>query len=715
MRKVGSGGSTGEGVERRFVSAVFAPNLAPPPPPPTTNSAEAAAAANYKEELNPEAFQSLDAGSDSDGDSEGNDVWMKMVGWEREREKEGRVVSAVFTPNLAPPPPPPPPPPPVSESALPATTDSAEPAVAANYKEKSDSEALLSLDAGSESDGDSERCDVLMGWEREGGRRVVSADFTPDFSPPPPPPEPETAPPPTTDGIDEGEPEAEVEAVEKDGDKGDMGTPLCLNSSLRPMSFNAWERERETGSSFSVMGEGENGLGWEAAKAAWLYGHDGDEGVEYTASNLVGDESGNGIVRSGVSVDGNGEKFVAGPAVLSDAAEPERNFTTTLALPAPSSCMYSEAASWERERVRKGSTSWPLEVEMEGEGEIDFEGVYMMNLNAVGDKSEKGSVWSVVDGSEEGTGVKKGEDILVSAGPDATSAPTHNPELVSISHSTPVPAGGDTTTSANDEQPPTQPPLHASPPPSPDAAGELEAEIAAGRARPGRLKTRVQFGTARYRDVFGNDDWWSTSVQKRRLGKGYDRERERRAGSSRDSPVEISDTEEESRLEDTEVLSRTLQMESEEEQRLSERECELEVQLASSKALLETFKERLEVVERSVGEMEREDESVGPAIQDARPSSINPAGRPALTPTGSAMTFIKHALSYIFPSTSEPSPTLTTSASSASNHDTDPNQKIQRRDPPISALPSYLFLVGIGMFTVVLRVILRRLMRGATA
>jgi uncharacterized coiled-coil protein SlyX len=48
------------------------------------------------------------------------------------------------------------------------------------------------------------------------------------------------------------------------------------------------------------------------------------------------------------------------------------------------------------------------------------------------------------------------------------------------------------------------------------------------------------------------------------------------------------------------------------EERLAERERELEVQLANSKALLEALKKRLEAVERRVGEMEREAESEGP-------------------------------------------------------------------------------------------------------
>jgi hypothetical protein len=99
------------------------------------------------------------------------------------------------------------------------------------------------------------------------------------------------------------------------------------------------------------------------------------------------------------------------------------------------------------------------------------------------------------------------------------------------------------------------------------------------------------------------------------------------------------------RLEGTEALSRALQVgtEKDSEERLSQREGELALQLANSEALLEVVQKRLEMVERSMSEMERKSENDGPRL-------IVPGVAPAPTPNG-AIALIKHALSYLSIST----------------------------------------------------------------
>lgn len=131
-----------------------------------------------------------------------------------------------------------------------------------------------------------------------------------------------------------------------------------------------------------------------------------------------------------------------------------------------------------------------------------------------------------------------------------------------------------------------------------------------------------------------------------------------------------------------------------ERMRMALERAKLEDDVRVNKALLEEFRRRLEDVESKVEAMERaqeEDEKI------KNQSHSQPSTSTAL---------ISRALSYVYPSSSR--------TSSRGTNPRDVNGK-RPGDPPVSALPSYVLLVSIGMCAVVLRVVLKRVARGVKA
>lgn len=144
--------------------------------------------------------------------------------------------------------------------------------------------------------------------------------------------------------------------------------------------------------------------------------------------------------------------------------------------------------------------------------------------------------------------------------------------------------------------------------------------------------------------------------------------------------------------------------------RKTESELVLEAELARTRLLVRTFERRLKEVESRVEvmdvnlqrQMQREGEG------QARSIPISRASLPAVGGTSAASAIFKRALSYFYTTW----PSTTSTAPAASTAVSDPDRK-NASDPPVSALPSYVLLVSIGMCAVVLRVVLGRVVRGA--
>jgi hypothetical protein len=165
---------------------------------------------------------------------------------------------------------------------------------------------------------------------------------------------------------------------------------------------------------------------------------------------------------------------------------------------------------------------------------------------------------------------------------------------------------------------------------------------------------------------------------------------------------------------------------SEELERARENESQLGAELEATRILAGAFRKRLEEVERKIADMEIQHQRE----LEERTKSSSPSGSilPAFTAAssraahiGAATTLVTRALSYIYILPRSGSPPSNSSSASTSTP-LPPTEKRRRRgsssasgDPPVSALPTYVLLVGIGVCAVVLRVVLRRAMRNTKA
>lgn len=146
-----------------------------------------------------------------------------------------------------------------------------------------------------------------------------------------------------------------------------------------------------------------------------------------------------------------------------------------------------------------------------------------------------------------------------------------------------------------------------------------------------------------------------------------------------------------------------IQVESEEQLREAEKQAALalalETELTGTRALVELFRLRLEEVEKNIEEMQQREQGLEQErLQEARSQQENLAvsGKANDTNTGSSAALIQRALSYIYPT----------------QRKVDLSNRRRPGDPPVSALPSYVLLVSIGMCAVVLRVVLKRVSKG---
>jgi hypothetical protein len=147
------------------------------------------------------------------------------------------------------------------------------------------------------------------------------------------------------------------------------------------------------------------------------------------------------------------------------------------------------------------------------------------------------------------------------------------------------------------------------------------------------------------------------------------------------------------------------------------REKELEAELMRTKALVEAFRTRLERVEKKVEDMEETDRKREREAQtrNTRSRSISLARTPTSTTASTGMALITKALSYIYTSPATSSSTASSTPPVSSSNAITLGRERKRRhadDPPVSALPSYVLLVSIGMCAVVLRVVLKRVVKG---
>ena len=124
--------------------------------------------------------------------------------------------------------------------------------------------------------------------------------------------------------------------------------------------------------------------------------------------------------------------------------------------------------------------------------------------------------------------------------------------------------------------------------------------------------------------------------------------------------------------------------------RMALERAKLEDDVRANRVLLAEFGRRLEDVESKIEAMERAQEE-----DQKNKSQLH------LQPSTST-TLVSRALSYLYPSSTEANPGAT------------PNGE-RPGGPPVSALPSYVLLVSIGMCAVVLRVVLKRVTKGAKA
>jgi hypothetical protein len=153
-----------------------------------------------------------------------------------------------------------------------------------------------------------------------------------------------------------------------------------------------------------------------------------------------------------------------------------------------------------------------------------------------------------------------------------------------------------------------------------------------------------------------------------------------------------------------------------------EKELGLETELTRTKWLLAIFKKRLEEVERKVDDMHVQlgrDAKLRETETKNDRTRLDSVGSGTLTPiSASASTgkeVVKRAFAFLYPASSSSSPSPpSTSSSPDVTEPAEPTTQDRKRlaDPPISALPSYVLLVSIGMCAVVLRVVLGRVVRG---
>jgi hypothetical protein len=168
----------------------------------------------------------------------------------------------------------------------------------------------------------------------------------------------------------------------------------------------------------------------------------------------------------------------------------------------------------------------------------------------------------------------------------------------------------------------------------------------------------------------------------------------------------------------------------EEIERVREKELQLGAELDATRILAGAFRKRLEEVEKKIADMEIQHQRELELELEERTKDSSPSGliSPVLTAATStatrigAATLVTRALSYIYilPKSSS-SPSSSSSASTSTPPPPPPPTEKRRRspspsgDPPVSALPSYVLLVGIGVCAVVLRVVLRKAMRNTKA
>lgn len=259
-------------------------------------------------------------------------------------------------------------------------------------------------------------------------------------------------------------------------------------------------------------------------------------------------------------------------------------------------------------------------------------------------------------------------------------------EPKSMPASIPVPGGGDLAggTHLDVENIPSPPPL---PPP----------EIPATTGRDEDLELRLQVELPRQRDAETQTEIeQSGQIQK-------DLMQPPKVQSQKDVLGPVAEVaEEEQQQREAELMIEIA--------RDSELELELEADLTHTKMLVEVFTQRLDEVERKVEDMEErqrqcECEEQAKIIHSR---SISPSPTPTSTTASTGATLFTRALSYIYHSPSSSS----SSSTSMSTDLTQTKDKKHPHDPPISALPSYVLLVSIGMCAIVLRVVFRRVVRG---
>ncbi|KIM74891.1 hypothetical protein PILCRDRAFT_692915 [Piloderma croceum F 1598] len=166
----------------------------------------------------------------------------------------------------------------------------------------------------------------------------------------------------------------------------------------------------------------------------------------------------------------------------------------------------------------------------------------------------------------------------------------------------------------------------------------------------------------------------------------------------------------------------------EELERIRGNESQLGAELEATRILAGAFRKRLEEVERKIADMEiqhqreRELELEERMQNSSRLRLISPALTAASSTAAriGAATLVTRALSYIYILPRSGSSPSGSSSASTSTPAPPPAEKKRRNsspsgDPPVSALPSYVLLVGIGVCAVVLRVVLRRAMRNTKA
>ena len=169
----------------------------------------------------------------------------------------------------------------------------------------------------------------------------------------------------------------------------------------------------------------------------------------------------------------------------------------------------------------------------------------------------------------------------------------------------------------------------------------------------------------------------------------------------------VKKAEEKRKEEEIERVGREKEEESVREEEEKERKAELqrmrmaleraklEDDIRANKTLLAEFRRRLEDLESKIQAMEH-------AQEEYQKNKCQLLSQPS---TSTAL--ISRALSYLYPSS-------TRNSSTGGNRGASLNGK-RPDDPPVSALPSYVLLVSIGMCAVILRVVLKRVTRGTKA